>query len=364
MDKASARIVGFHLFNDYSGSPKVLGGIVEGLLRKGHDVELVTSRGGVLDDISGPGLTRRSYSYRFSPWGWVTLMRYSRVQLLTFFMALKYAFRKNTTFYINTILPIGPAIAGRLTGKRVVYHYHENAMVKSRFYRMLARAMQGLAHEIICVSDYQASFLKRKKGVTVVPNSLDDSFVRKLRPDAEKAFERKNILMLSSLKAYKGTKEFLLLASQMPRFSFTLVINDTREAIDRWLKSENIEPAGNVAIHPRADDVTPFYNSASIVVNLSNPRQFIETFGLTALEAMACALPVVVPTVGGIAEMVDDGFNGYKIDVDDTERLTDTINNMLTDKPLYLRLAANSLTTSSRFDRAAAVGSISSILND
>jgi glycosyltransferase involved in cell wall biosynthesis len=43
-------------------------------------------------------------------------------------------------------------------------------------------------------------------------------------------------------------------------------------------------------------------------VNLSDKTQFIETFGMTALETMAAGLPVIVPTEGGIAEMLRDGF--------------------------------------------------------
>ena len=43
------KIVCFHLYNDFSGSPKVLKVVLEGLLRKGCMVDLVTSRGGVLD---------------------------------------------------------------------------------------------------------------------------------------------------------------------------------------------------------------------------------------------------------------------------------------------------------------------------
>ena len=62
-----------------------------------------------------------------------------------------------------------------------------------------------------------------------------------------------------------------------------------------------------------------FYNEAAIVINLTNPKLAVETFGLTPLEAMSAGLPVIVPTVGGIAEMVGDGDNGYKIDVQELE---------------------------------------------
>ena len=55
-------IVCFHLFNDYSGSPKVLNMVLKGLLGKGKKVELVTSKGGVLDELNThPGIKRYSY---------------------------------------------------------------------------------------------------------------------------------------------------------------------------------------------------------------------------------------------------------------------------------------------------------------
>jgi hypothetical protein len=46
-------IVCFHLFNDFSGSPQVLRTVVEGLLDKGYSIDLITSRGGVLDGLKG-----------------------------------------------------------------------------------------------------------------------------------------------------------------------------------------------------------------------------------------------------------------------------------------------------------------------
>lgn len=346
------KIVCFHLFNDYSGSPRVLHNTIEGLLERGYDIDLITSRGGILDTIKHPRLSVRHYGYRFSSNPAVTMLRYAWAQLLTFGIALTYAFRKDTIFYINTILPVGPALAGRLTRKKVIYHYHENASVKSGFYRALCAAMQRMAHRIICVSNYQASLLTRRKDVHVIPNTLDEQFLAQLRPNPYEAFERKTVLMLSSLKAYKGTKEFLQLAEALPDYRFELVINDTQQAINAWLTAECINPAANVAIYPRTTDIASFYNRASLVLNLSNPDLVIETFGLTALEAMADALPVIVPPVGGIAELVDHGVNGYKVDLRDFENLKSKICGILSDKSLYLHLSENAFKSSQEFSRA------------
>ena len=104
------------------------------------------------------------------------------------------------------------------------------------------------------------------------------------------------------------------------------------------------------------------YNSASLVLNLSDPRLVIETFGLTALEAMSCGLPVIVPPVGGIAEMVTDGVNGYHIDCKDTGRLVATISLILTDRELYQSLSREALAVSRRFNRDAMIKNISSRL--
>jgi glycosyltransferase involved in cell wall biosynthesis len=277
------------------------------------------------------------------------------VQVLTFCWALRWATDREATFYVNTLLPVGPALAGRLTGKRVVYHYHENAFAKGTVYRLLARAMQRLAHEIVCVSAYQASFLPRKEHVTVVPNALQRDFVARLRPDVDAAFGRQTVMMLSSLKEYKGTRPFMELAGALPQFRFVLVINDTQEHIDRYLTEQGLSPSDNLTIHPRQTDVARFYNEASVVVNLSDKRRFVETFGMTALEAMTNALPLIVPSVGGIADMVEEDVTGYHIDVTETERIRLCLTRMLTDRALYGRLAQNARAKAKDFEADALV---------
>ena len=359
------RIVCFHLLNDFSGSPKVLSMVLKGLLERGYQVDLISSHGGVLDTLENcPNLKKYSYCYTFSNNGMITMLRYTAVQLYTFFLAFRYLFTGNCVFYINTLLPIGPALAGRIMGKRVIYHYHENAFVKGAFYRILAWAMQRLAHEIVCVSAYQASFLKRKKKIEIIPNAFPQEFANRLHPNPKEAFRRKNILMLSSLKEYKGTREFIELAKRLPRFNFILVINDTQENIDIYLKQVAFSyTLQNLSIYSRQMNVTSFYNTGTLVLNLSDKLRFIETFGLTALEAMAAGLPVIVPTEGGIAELVENGKNGYKIDVQELDKIAEHIETMLEDEKTYLALATGALEYARRFQENEMVDSMARILS-
>lgn len=122
------------------------------------------------------------------------------------------------------------------------------------------------------------------------------------------------------------------------------------------------EVGKNLNIHPRTDEVAPYYNAASVVVNLSDKRQFIETFGMTALEAMTDGLPTVVPTEGGIAEVVEDGKNGYKIDVSELDKIEQCIDRMLTDEKHYDRLSTNALMQSKKYEMDVMVDSIMELL--
>lgn len=327
-------------------------------------VDVVTSKGeGALSDLDGrKGVRMHRYAYRFSERAAVTLVRYIGVQLYLFFYALRYAFCKDTSFYVNTILPVGAALAGRLTGKRVVYHYHENAFAKGAFYRLLSRAMQVLASDIICVSVYQRSFLQRKEHVRVVPNAVPATFVARLQPDPMAAFDRQRVLLLGSLKRYKGTLEFVELARRMPEYPFELVLNETPENIAAFWQENGIRLPENLTVHPRQQDVVPFYNRATVVLNLTDKRQAIETFGLTVLEALSAGLPVIVPTVGGVAELVEDGRNGWKIDVENLDAVEAKLRALLHDRTLYCQLAEQALNTAKRFSEESMLKQIKTII--
>ena len=119
----------------------------------------------------------------------------------------------------------------------------------------------------------------------------------------------------------------------------------------------------NLQIISRRNDVTPFYNEASIVLNLSDKQRFVETFGLTALEAMSAGLPVIVPTEGGIDEMVEDGANGYKIYVQDLDRIDCMIEEIFQDKDHYIRMANEANQVSLGFKESVMIEKILTILN-
>ena len=63
----------------------------------------------------------------------------------------------------------------------------------------------------------------------------------------------------------------------------------------------------------------------------------LESFGLAALEAMACKVPSIATRVGGVPELIDDGETGLLFNVGDVAAMAQGAVALLTDKP---RLAA------------------------
>jgi L-malate glycosyltransferase len=70
------------------------------------------------------------------------------------------------------------------------------------------------------------------------------------------------------------------------------------------------------------------YLSASDVLLLPSEQ---ESFGLAALEAMACEVPVIASRVGGLPEVVDDGETGFLSDVGDVDKMAADAARLLTD---------------------------------
>ena len=103
-----------------------------------------------------------------------------------------------------------------------------------------------------------------------------------------------------------------------------------REALEsqaRGLGLLGARPA--VTFTGRRDDV-PAVTAALDVAVLPSYR---EAQGLSILEAMALARPVVASAVGGIPEMIEDGQTGLLVPPRDPDRLADAIARLLSDHP-------------------------------
>ncbi|MCC6956594.1 MAG: glycosyltransferase [Anaerolineales bacterium] len=96
----------------------------------------------------------------------------------------------------------------------------------------------------------------------------------------------------------------------------------------------------------RSQDSLPYYYSAAEAVVV--PSHY-ESFGMVALEAMACGTPVVASQVGGLAFLVQDGVTGYTVPVDDPQALAHRLSDLLQDHELRSRLGAQALVVAHQY---------------
>jgi len=85
----------------------------------------------------------------------------------------------------------------------------------------------------------------------------------------------------------------------------------------------------------RDQDLLPYYYSAAEAVVV--PSHY-ESFGMVALEAMACGTPVVASQVGGLAYLVQDGVTGYTVPSSDVGALAGRLCDLIGDGGLREKL--------------------------
>ena len=106
--------------------------------------------------------------------------------------------------------------------------------------------------------------------------------------------------------------------------------------------------------------LSTYYRAADVLIMPSRS----ESFGLVALEAAACAVPVVAAAVGGLRTLVQDGVTGYLIDERDPSLYADAIDRILGDPAHAAALGAAAAVTASRYPWSGLAGRLRRIYMD
>ena len=355
------RILFFHLLNDYSGSPHVLSLVIKGLVEKGYRIDLFTSStsNGFLSNIYG--ITYHNIYYRFSKNKILTFILFIVAQISFFFSVIRYFFEKNTLIYVNTILPFGAALGAVFARKKLVYHVHEKPVNSNALQSIAMRIFRLCAQRTIFVSKYLFDQYQLSSEKYLIYNSLAQEFYSIAEKHSVKLNEPLNILMICSLKVYKGINEFKELAKYLPQYNFTLILNSSKNEVLAFYSGTKVPK--NMEILSTQTNLHPFYEKANLVLNLSRPDLWVETFGLTALEAMAYGIPVIVPPVGGIAEIIESGIQGFKVDSRELNLLIDRINQTFGDKHKYMDMSRNAKEKSLFFSYTKMFEEIENVIN-
>ncbi len=345
-------IVFFHLFNNFSGSAKVLNEVIA-LIKKDNNVTLITSdTNGFLSNLS---IKTKLIHYFWSVNKFLLLFRFLKAQVYLIIYALSFK-DKNTIFYINTHQPSVVGLIGKLTGKKVIFHLHERSKSQKyigELYRLIRKIVKG---QEIFVSEY----LKKNEKINlikskVIYNTISQNILKNTKEVDYSPFRNDifNVVMICSLKDYKGIPEFLDICQLLEteeHILFTLIVDANKTDIGKYFT--NFLLPNNINIQPRTQSPEQFIKVASLLLNLSRVDECVETFGLTILEAMTYGVPCIVPPVGGPTELIDDSVNGYYISCYDTQKIVQTILKLKNDPNLCHFLSIKAKKKSENFGPA------------
>lgn len=369
MSLNNSKLIFIHLFNDRSGSPKVLSQILEWAKRNHIYNELLTSthKDGFLNTDNANKFIK--IFFKRSENSLLTLFFYIITQTQLFFKCLFYK-NQNVIFYINTMMPVGAALAGKIVGIPIVFHLHESYFKSKILKKIIRFIIKYTADLIIFVSnDLKEIESYEGKRQIVIHNALDNNFTINHTISEFQASPNCNdncfqVLMVCSLKKYKGLNEFIDIANELLSYKsiiFCLVLNATEIEIKRFFH-DKILPI-NITIHSRQTNIQSFYSRSKILLNLSRVDECVESFGLTILEALAFSLPVIAPPIGGPKEIVINGYNGFLISSYEIQKISKIILNLYNNPDYYKEMSVNAKKHSNKFSISSFEYNISTALN-
>jgi glycosyltransferase involved in cell wall biosynthesis len=357
------KIIFVHFNNGFTGSPMVLKTVIDSVIDK-QSVLITNKNEGFLSNISIPTIT---FNFTLSSSKLITLYNYFSAQIIIFFNVLKIC-KKNDLLYINTTIPMFASFAGRIKGAKIIFHLHEDRSSLNFVHKLLSSFRKYFCDIEIFVSKY----LKQQEHIdgfknfilhNVVPISFFEEGIK--YQTLRKGDNVFNVLMICSLKKYKGVFEFLKIAEKLisiNEIKFTLIVSEESEEINKFFNE--IQIPKNVTIQEITNNTIPFYKKASLLLNLSRPDEWIETYGLTILEAMTFGLPCIVPPIGGPIELIDDGINGYKISSYEIDNISEKIISLYNDKHLYELMSNNNKERAAKYHINTFQKKINQIIDD
>lgn len=339
-----------HLFNDFSGSPRVLRDAIDSeLVDAQHTYVLTSKHKGFLDGVNAK---RVSSFYARSHSRYIQLFYFLVSQFLLFIQLVSYLIAgffqgRESTVVINTMLPFGAGAAAKLMGAKVVYYVHETHIKPELLKQFLRFFIEHGASHVIFVSKYLQSVESFSKPTqTVIYNGLRSDFSESIEINKHCKFEKKELFFAGSLKLYKGVEQLIEIALQLPKFNIIAAINCEHNELDTFINARELPL--NIQFIARPDNIQTYFSTSFTVLNLSLPDGWVETFGLSLIEGMAYGSPVIAPPIGGPVEFVN-GSNGALIDARDTEEVVKFITYLNSSFEIWNEFSKEALLTSRRF---------------
>ena len=200
--------------------------------------------------------------------------------------------------------------------------------------------------------DNTYEFFDIERDIKVIPNFIDlsrfslkakDHFKKAIAPEGEKI-----LIHTSNFRRVKRTEDviriFAKVIQKIP--SKLLMVGDGGERSDCEQLCRDLGVSDNVRFLGKQDAIEEILSVGDLFLMPSQS----ESFGLAALEAMACKVPVISSNAGVLPELNVDGVTGYLKDVGDVDGMAEKAIYILEDEARLAQFKDNALARAKEFD--------------
>ncbi len=181
--------------------------------------------------------------------------------------------------------------------------------------------------------------------IEVIPNFIcpqiyqkieDSPLRRELAPNDEKILV--HVSNFRPVKRPLDCVEILAKVREKGGNARLIMAGDGPERAACIYRAEQLKVKGYVNFVGKRANIADYLGAADIFLLPSE----LESFGLAALEAAACEVPVIATRIGGIPEVVTDGETGFLSDIGDTEKMSEDVMKLLSDEEMRVNFGAKS----------------------
>jgi N-acetyl-alpha-D-glucosaminyl L-malate synthase BshA len=360
--------IGIVCYPTFGGSGVVATELAKTLAKNGHNIHMLSyARPARLDTLE-TGITYHEVSinsyplFDYPPYAlalasqMVNLIEYEKLDLLHVHYALPHA----TSAYLakqimaerGMKVPIITTLHGTditLVGRDPSYkHVVEFSIDKSDGVTAVSEYLKKETYEHFDI----------QQDIKVIPNFIDlDRFKKSNKSHFKKAIcpnDEKVIVHVSNFRKVKRVPEVVSVFSRILKSGIEaklLLVGDGPDRQKAEQQCRDLQICDHVRFLGKLDQVEEVLSIADLFMIPSGS----ETFGLAALEAMSCSVPVISSNIGGLPEVNIHGETGYLCDLDDVDCMADYSIKILTDPELHQTMATNARKRAELFNQDVVV---------
>ncbi|MGE6258816.1 N-acetyl-alpha-D-glucosaminyl L-malate synthase BshA [Heyndrickxia sporothermodurans] len=207
---------------------------------------------------------------------------------------------------------------------------------KSDFVTAVSKALVHQTYELI----------HPRKEIETIYNFIDERIYRKtdsihLRNEYGIASDEKILIHVSNFRHVKRVPDVVKVFAKIKENikAKLLLVGDGPEMTIICKLVNDLNLREHVLFLGKQDNLEELYSISDLMLLLSEK----ESFGLVALEAMACGVPCIGTNIGGIPEVIIDHENGFICELGDVDNIADKALSLLLDEKLHQEFSKNAM---------------------